>query len=139
MHGLRPSPLASGRAKRTLRSAMHGWARVVSRPEPELGLLDAGKRDLPLDAGLPVPQRFAGESWDVSIAELGKACCRPLDSQHAYLRLPGSTTDALLVGTVVRLGPSDPCGAFDKWRLIPVVDDADAANPRIVEFIHTYF
>ena len=30
---------------------------------------------------------------------------------------------------MVRLGLSHPCTAFDKWRLIPVVDDADAAEP----------
>ena len=29
------------------------------------------------------------------------------------------------VGDVVRLGLSHPCTAFDKWRLIPVVDGAD--------------
>jgi D-serine deaminase-like pyridoxal phosphate-dependent protein len=37
------------------------------------------------------------------------------------------------------LGLSHPCTAFDKWRLIPVVDDAGTANPRIVDLIHTYF
>src|SRR5690242_12109804 len=42
-----------------LRSAMHTWARVVSRPEPGLALLDAGKRDVPFDEGLPMPQLVA--------------------------------------------------------------------------------
>lgn len=45
------SPLAAPRSERPLRSAMHGWARTVSRPEAELALLDAGKRDLPFDEG----------------------------------------------------------------------------------------
>ncbi len=127
------SPLIPGRVERPLRSAMHGWARTVSRPEPELALLDAGKRDLPFDEGLPVPQRISGPGT------LGKAEVTALNDQHAFLRLPGGTDDDVPVGTVVRLGLSHPCTAFDKWRLIPVIDDAEAANPRIVELIHTFF
>jgi D-serine deaminase-like pyridoxal phosphate-dependent protein len=127
------SPLIPGRVERPLRSAMHGWARAVSRPEPELALLDAGKRDLPFDEGMPVPQRISGTGT------LGKSEVTALNDQHAFLRLPGGTADDIPVGTVVRLGLSHPCTAFDKWRLIPVVDDADAANPRIVELIHTFF
>ena len=42
--------------------------------------------------------------------------------------------------TVVRLGLSHPCTAFDKWRLIPAVDDAGTAPiPRVVDLIRTYF
>lgn len=127
------SPLTPGRVERPLRSAMHGWARAVSRPEPELALLDAGKRDLPFDEGMPVPQRVSGTGT------LGKSEITALNDQHAFLRLPGGTAGDVPVGTVVRLGLSHPCTAFDKWRLIPVIDDADAANPRIVELIHTFF
>jgi D-serine deaminase-like pyridoxal phosphate-dependent protein len=129
------SPLIPGRAERPLRSAMHGWARTVSRPEPELALLDAGKRDLPFDEGLPVPQRISG----AEPAVLDKAEVTALNDQHAFLRLPGGHADDIPVGSIVRLGLSHPCTAFDKWRLIPVVDDADAANPRIVDLIHTFF
>ncbi len=42
-------------------NAMHGIARVVSRPESELALVDAGKRDLPYDEGLPIPRAAADE------------------------------------------------------------------------------
>jgi D-serine deaminase-like pyridoxal phosphate-dependent protein len=35
--------------------ALEVWTRVVSRPEPGLVLLNAGRRDLSHDAGLPVP------------------------------------------------------------------------------------
>ena len=129
------SPLIPGRAEHPLRSAMHGWARTVSRPEPELALLDAGKRDLPFDEGLPVPQWISG----ADAAVLDKAAVTALNDQHAFLRLPGGDADDVPVGTVVRLGLSHPCTAFDKWRLIPVVDDAGTANPRIVDLIHTFF
>ena len=126
------SPLIPGRTERPLRSAMHGWARAVSRPEPELALLDAGKRDLPFDEGLPVPQRLRDKSLD-------NAEITALNDQHTFLRLPGGGTDDVTVGTVVRLGLSHPCTAFDKWRLIPVVDDAESADPRVVDLIHTFF
>ncbi|RJO69276.1 amino acid deaminase [Nocardia panacis] len=121
------SPLAG-----SLRSAMHGWARAVSRPEPELALLDAGKRDLPFDEGLPVPQIIAGpQAGRLDSAAVVSA----LNDQHTFLRAPG----AVAVGSVVRLGLSHPCTAFDKWRLIPVLDDAAAADPRVVDLVHTFF
>ncbi|MDT0352128.1 type III PLP-dependent enzyme domain-containing protein [Pseudonocardia charpentierae] len=118
-------------------SAMHAWTRVVSRPEPGLVLLDAGKRDIPFDEGLPEPQLAADA--------LG-APARPLsgeitavNDQHAFLRLdPGTTLD---VGHVVRLGLSHPCTAFDKWREIPVIDGTagSATDPVVVDLVRTYF
>jgi D-serine deaminase-like pyridoxal phosphate-dependent protein len=118
-------------------SAMHAWTRVVSRPEPGLVLLDAGKRDIPFDEGLPEPQLAADA--------LG-APARPLsgeitavNDQHAFLRLdPGTTLD---VGHVVRLGLSHPCTAFDKWREIPVIDGTagSGTDPVVVDLVRTYF
>lgn len=117
-----------------LRSAMHIWARVISRPEPGLALLDVGRRDVSFDEGLPEPQAAA--------AGLGEPS-RPLDAevsavndQHAFLRLQND--DPLAVGDVVRLGMSHPCTVFDKWRVIPIVAD-DGANPRVVDMISTHF
>ncbi|MGW3541716.1 amino acid deaminase [Nocardia niigatensis] len=138
------SPLAAGHAEHPLRSAMHGWARCVSRPEAELALLDAGRRDVPFDLGLPVPQRMAGPantgfSAGAPTSLPAGAHVSALNDQHAFLRLPGASDDEVPVGSVVRLGLSHPCTAFDKWRLIPVIDDADAERPRIVDFLHTYF
>jgi len=129
------SPLAAPRSERPLRSAMHGWARTVSRPEAELALLDAGKRDLPFDEGLPVPQFVAGPEGSLN----PRAHVSALNDQHTFLRLPGGAPTDLPVGSVVRLGLSHPCTAFDKWRLIPVIDDADAERPRIVDLVHTFF
>lgn len=128
------SPLAAPAADPGLRAAMHGWARVVSRPEPELALLDGGKRDFPFDEGLPTPQLVVGG------ADLPPtAAVTALNDQHAFLRLPGAGRADLPVGSIVRLGLSHPCTAFDKWRLIPVIDSADAARPRVVDLIRTYF
>jgi D-serine deaminase-like pyridoxal phosphate-dependent protein len=117
---------------RPLRSAMHGWARVVSRPEPELALLDAGKRDLSFDEGMPEPQRVRGAGPLTAAAEITK-----LNDQHAFLRGPGAA--GTRIGDVIRLGPSHPCTALDKWTLIPVVEDADAADPVVVDLIRTWF
>ncbi|MFX0574826.1 amino acid deaminase [Nocardia nepalensis] len=129
------SPLAAPRSERPLRSAMHGWARTVSRPEAELALLDAGKRDLPFDEGLPVPQFVAGQEG----SPIPEAHVSALNDQHTFLRLPGGAPTDVPVGSVVRLGLSHPCTAFDKWRLIPVIDDADAERPRVVDLVHTFF
>src|SRR5699024_9514674 len=87
-----------------------------------------GKRDVPYDEGLPVPLGVAAElgGWE-----------RPLDGeitalndQHAFLRHTGAQ---LAVGDVVTLGLSHPCTAFDKWRLIPVLDPATATVHEAVE------
>jgi D-serine deaminase-like pyridoxal phosphate-dependent protein len=110
------------------RAAMHGWARVLSVPEPGLAILDGGKRDFPYDLDLPVPSPVAG-------AAAGRI--RKLNDQHAFLEFPPEAP--VRVGEVVRLGLSHPCTAFDKWRVIPVVDDADVKDPAIVDFVRTYF
>jgi D-serine deaminase-like pyridoxal phosphate-dependent protein len=127
----RLSPFRSGQSEPTLRSAMHAWSRTLSRPEPSLALLDAGKRDIPYDEGLAVPQKL-------STGEPVKGELIALNDQHAFLRV--AADDATVsAGAVVRLGLSHPCTAFDKWKLIPVIDNADSKNPRIVDLVHTFF
>lgn len=120
------SPLASSRAgagEDRLIAAARGLARVLSRPEPGLALLDAGKRDLPYDEGLPVPLGCDGR-------------VTALNDQHTFLRSDHPLP--LSVGDVVPLGLSHPCTMFDKWRLLPVVDSWDLDAP-VVELIDTYF
>ncbi|POH58151.1 alanine racemase [Arthrobacter glacialis] len=117
-------------------SAMHAWARVVSAPEPGLAILDAGKRDMPVDEGLPEPQ-LLGTSLGGEMAELAGASISAVNDQHCFLRFDPETT-TVNIGDVVRLGLSHPCTAFDKWTLIPVLADADSDN-RVVDLIHTFF
>lgn len=126
------------------RSAMHAWVRIVSRPEPRLALFDAGKRDLPYDEGLPVAQRVVGLDAEQSDAVLTGSAVTALNDQHGFLRLSDALSDAgadaaLAVGSVIRLGLSHPCTALDKWRLIPVIDDASADDPVVVDTVETYF
>jgi D-serine deaminase-like pyridoxal phosphate-dependent protein len=130
------SPLArSGAAGEPFHSAMHAWARVVSRPEPALALLDAGKRDVPFDEGLPEPQLAADQLGAPTRPLAGEITA--VNDQHAFLRL--DPADPLRIGHVVRLGLSHPCTAFDKWRWIPVVAGDGDADPVVTELVRTYF
>ncbi len=104
-----------------LRAAVHGWARVISRPEAALAILDGGKRDFPYDLGLPTTRFGTVEK---------------VNDQHAYLTVGA---DGPAVGDVLRLGLSHPCTAFDKWRAIPVIDDSAAEDPTVVDVVLTYF
>jgi D-serine deaminase-like pyridoxal phosphate-dependent protein len=113
-----------------LRPALELWAQVLSRPEPGLALLSAGRRDAGFDAGLPVPLR--ARRRDGGAADLAGEVTE-LNDQHAYLRLDPDI--ALAPGDLVCLGISHPCTTLDKWRLIPVLDDKD----RITDIVHTFF
>lgn len=106
--------------KSELKPALEAWAYVQSRPEPGLAFLTMGKRDIPYDAGLPKP--FALYRPGVGFLEVGQCEVFATNDQHAYIRL-GPGTD-WRVGDMVASGISHPCTAFDKWRFIPIVDDA---------------
>jgi D-serine deaminase-like pyridoxal phosphate-dependent protein len=121
--------VATGSREKAFRAAMHGWARVVSHPEPQLSLLDGGKRDFPYDEGLPLPQRIRGGGPVSGVVTA-------LNDQHTFLRDAGDTAP---LGAVVRFGLSHPCTAFDKWTLIPVLDDADSPDPKVVDLVRTFF
>jgi D-serine dehydratase len=101
--------------------ALEVWAAAVSRPEPDLLIVNAGRRDMSFDAGMPVA---------VKRTEVGAPAIEHLDEwwpverimdQHAMLRIPTSVD--LGPGDLIGLGISHPCTTFDKWSLLPVVDD----------------
>lgn len=117
-------------------SAMHAWARVVSAPEPGLAILDAGKREMPVDEGLPEPQ-LLGTSLGGAMSALSGASISAVNDQHCFLRFDPETT-TVNIGDVIRLGLSHPCTAFDKWTLIPVLAEPGRDN-RVVDLIHTFF
>lgn len=120
----------------SFRSAIHGWATVVSRPEPGLAIVDAGKRDFPYDEGMPVPQAIRAFGADDGIPLAG-AVVTAMNDQHTFVRLPSHTR--VEVGDVIRFGLSHPCTTFDKWRALAVVDDALAAEPRVTGLLETAF
>lgn len=104
-----------------LDNALEGWASVLSRPEPDLAILGTGKRDLPYDLGLPTPLRAYPQNGSPPISLRDRATVFSLMDQHAFVRIPADL--ALCAGDVVALGVSHPCTAFDKMRLIPIIDD----------------
>jgi D-serine deaminase-like pyridoxal phosphate-dependent protein len=119
--------------------AMNVWARVISMPEPGLAYLDAGKRDVPYDEGLPEVQllrRVASDGTVMSLPLVDHELFATND-QHSFVRVPADSP--LKVGDLVRLGLSHPCTAFDKWSLIPMLDNASATTPIVVDFVRTYF
>jgi D-serine dehydratase len=114
-----------------LRPALELWAQVLSRPEPGLALLGAGRRDAGFDKGLPVPLR--GRRADGGEASIDGGRVTELDDQHAYLRLDAGA--ALGPGDLVCLGISHPCTTLDKWRVLVVLDDED----RVIGAAHAFF
>jgi D-serine deaminase-like pyridoxal phosphate-dependent protein len=131
-HGFYGTVSPSGRCTAgapALRPALELWAQVLSRPEPGLALLGAGRRDAGFDQGLPVPLRAIRDGVAASLA--GEVT--ELNDQHAYLRIAPGTP--LAPGDLVSLGISHPCTTLDKWRIIPVVDDGD----RVIDAVHAFF
>jgi len=113
--------------------ALHIWAYVQSIPEPDLAVVAMGRRDAAFDSGLPGPAlhyrpgskepRNAPAHWEVT----------KLMDQHGYLKIaPG---DDLRVGDMIGFNISHPCLTFDKWRVIPVLDE----KYDVVDVVKTYF
>jgi D-serine deaminase-like pyridoxal phosphate-dependent protein len=111
-----------------LRPALEVWAQVLSRPEPGLAVLGAGRRDVGFDKGLPVPLRVLGRAEPVA----GWAVTELYD-QHAYLRLDAGAE--LGPGDVVGLGISHPCTTLDKWRVLAVLNDDDL----VIDAVRAFF
>jgi len=113
--------------------ALHIWTYVQSIPEPELAVVAMGRRDAAFDSGLPSPvlhyrpgsaePKPTPARWEVT----------KLMDQHGYLKIaPG---DDVRIGDMVGFNISHPCLTFDKWRVIPIVDE----NYDVVDVAQTYF
>jgi D-serine deaminase-like pyridoxal phosphate-dependent protein len=122
-----------------LHAAMHGWVRVTSQPEPGLALVDAGKRDLPFDEGLPEVQYRRPRAGGRGPVAVDGVTVTALNDQHGFLVYDPTADAPVQIGDQLRLGLSHPCTAFDKWTLIPVIDDADAEDPVVVDLVRTWF
>lgn len=130
--GLSPLGSVRGPADPALRfrNALEVWGSVSSRPKPDLAILGIGRRDVAFDQGLPIPLLVKdGQLRDVA----GSMEVLELNDQHAFVRTPPD--DPLRVGDLVGCGISHPCTAFDKWSLIPVVDD----SYTVVDAVRTFF
>ncbi|MEV7398450.1 alanine racemase [Aeromicrobium sp. NPDC092404] len=101
-----------------LRPALELLASIWSRPEPTLVIAGFGRRDVPTDDTLPV---VLGR-YDASrrLAPIDGVTVDRVNDQHAFLTVPADLE--LSVGDLLGLGLSHPCGAFDRWPSIPLVD-----------------
>lgn len=131
----RLSPL-DGRAPASedlqLRNALTAWASVLSRPEPDLVVLGAGKRDLAHDLSLPAARTlFPSSGGQIDLR--GRTETFKLMDQHAFLRVPVDL--AIAPGDVVALDQDHPCTAFDKTTFVPILDP----DHVVVDAVRTFF
>lgn len=129
--------LASNPIARAMRSglvpALHIWTYVQSIPEDELAIVQMGRRDAAFDSGLPTPAlhfrpgnaepRATPARWEVT----------KMMDQHAYLKV--APEDDVRVGDMVGFNISHPCLTFDKWRVLPILDE----KYNVVDVVQTYF
>jgi D-serine deaminase-like pyridoxal phosphate-dependent protein len=106
--------------------AIEVWAQVISAPEKDFGVLNLGKRDIGCDLHNPIPVAKYSNKLSKFSGEIEK-----LNDQHGFMR----SKEEFAVSELIGLGISHPCTTFDKWRLIPLVND----NYDVVDCIHTFF
>jgi D-serine dehydratase len=117
-----------------LRAALEVWALVQSLPEPGLAILAVGKRDISFDIGMPLPLAVVARASRERVPAPAGWAVAKLNDQHAYLKT-GADGGGLRVGDRVCLGISHPCTTFDKWRWMPVVDEAyDVVDAIVTSF-----
>jgi D-serine deaminase-like pyridoxal phosphate-dependent protein len=125
------SPFGDRGTDRVLRPALTAWGRVLSLPEPGFAILDLGKRDVSYDLDLPTPLVLHRD--DGTAAQLEGATATAINDQHLFVAIDPGLEPA--VGDIVQLGLSHPCTVFDKWQLLPVIDE----QGRVVDLVRTYF
>jgi D-serine dehydratase len=119
-------------ATEAFEQALEVWGAVLSRPEPDLAILGFGKRDVPYDDGLPIAFEIRRRSGVVEPVDRDLTLLS-LNDQHARLKVPAPLD--LGPGDLVGFHVTHPCTTFDKWRLLPIVDDGYV----VVDALVTYF
>lgn len=105
-----------------LEVALEVWAHVQSVPEPGRAILTCGRRDISFDMGWPVPLRLFRPGQDEAPRPMGpfhKVVA--MNDQHTHL--VGPDDGLLRVGDMVAFGIGHPCTTFDKWQVMPLVDE----------------
>lgn len=117
-----------------LQPALHVWAYVQSRPEPTRAIVTMGKRDVSYD-DMPVATQWYRPGGTLAAPVPIGAGHRviALNDQHGYFDIPDDSP--LAVGDMVAFGISHPCLTFDKWRVLPVIDD----DYGVIGAVRTYF
>ncbi|MFC9586003.1 amino acid deaminase [Streptomyces yangpuensis] len=109
------------------------WTQVVSRPTPGQAFVNAGKRDIAYDLGLPQVLAVRSARDGVERTATGIRVTK-LSDQHAWIETDADATP-LEVGDWVSLGMAHPCTIFEKWPLIPVVED----DGTVTDYVRTFF
>ena len=112
--------------------ALELWAYVQSIPEKGFAYTTFGRRDVPFDSGLPVPIARIARATPSTRTPVSGMVVDSLNDQHARIRYDN---EDLEIGDVLIFGISHPCGAFDRWRLLFVIDDDDV----IIDGFLTFF
>ncbi|HYK36700.1 amino acid deaminase [Alloacidobacterium sp.] len=113
--------------------ALHVWAYVQSVPEAEKAIVGMGKRDAAFDAGFPTPALHYRPGDATPKAVLARWMLTKMMDQHAYLQI--AEGDDLRVGDMIGFDISHPCLTFDKWRVMPVLDE----QYQVVDIVQTFF
>jgi D-serine dehydratase len=131
---LEHNPVAK-RMQSGLAPAIHIWAYVHSIPEPGRAIVGIGKRDAAFDSGLPTPALHFRPGQAASSPEPTPAhwALSKMMDQHAYLDIAAG--DELRAGDMIGFDISHPCLTFDKWRVLPVLDD----RYQVVDLVETFF
>jgi D-serine deaminase-like pyridoxal phosphate-dependent protein len=131
----RLSPLGGGQD--AFRPALEVRARVISRPQDDLAIAGAGKRDLGTDIAMPIVAGCLAADGTPAGASADGLYVDGINDQHTYIRCrPGESLRGRLdVGGIVALGVSHPCTTFDRWQYVVAVDDQD----QIVAVVRTVF
>jgi len=117
-----------------LRQALELWSLVQSVRDGKTAILTFGRRDCPHDGDFPVPLYVVRPGQSRREARpLEGAKIAKLNDQHAFMSIPPGVE--LHVGDRVACGIIHPCTAFDKWAVIPLVDDAY----KVIDLYCTYF
>jgi D-serine dehydratase len=117
----------------SLLPALQLWAYVQSLPEPGRAIVALGKRDAAFDAGLPSPVAHFRPGQSAPLPAPAHWEVTGMMDQHAYMNIAAG--DDIRIGDMIAFDISHPCLTFDKWRQIPVVDDAY----NIVDVVQTFF
>ncbi|MEW2394531.1 amino acid deaminase [Streptomyces sp. NPDC046862] len=129
-HYRRVTPFNRVPEEGALLPAFRLWSQVVSRPSPEQAFTNAGKRDAAYDLDLPAAEAVRRDGAE---RPANGITVTSLSDQHAWI---ATTPEAdLEVGDWLSLGLSHPCTSFDKWQLIPVVEQ----DGTVVDYVRTFF
>jgi D-serine dehydratase len=116
------------------RAAFEIWAYVQSRPEAGKAILTMGRRDAGTDAEWPRPILWYRRGLHPApVAAPEGSGVVDMNDQHTHMTVAEDAP--YQVGDMVAFGISHPCTTFDKWDVIPVVDD----DYNVVSAIKTFF